>query len=204
MAAGLTGAIWAALMAAPGMLFAGAAIAGPFGFDLKSSVEPSRLYSFCEETDSGWFNYDCTTAPKPHPDMEFYLVSFVQGVGVCGVKGVGKDVLDNRFGDYTRSEVTRIANQVKLKYGSWSKRFDDIDSYNPLWDHPADWMMSILEEEKYYGYEWIFSKQRNGIEEIHVLASAINQGTGYVIVEFYTTLEDFCEKAIQRRWADVF
>ncbi|MCY4054654.1 MAG: hypothetical protein OXF67_02060, partial [Cyanobacteria bacterium MAG CAR4_bin_6] len=45
---GLTGAIRAALMAAPGMLFAGAAIAGPFGFDLKSSVEPSRLYSFCE------------------------------------------------------------------------------------------------------------------------------------------------------------
>ncbi|MCY4235987.1 MAG: hypothetical protein OXE74_06790 [Cyanobacteria bacterium MAG CAR2_bin_4] len=110
---GLTGAIRAALMAAPGMLFAGAAIAGPFGFDLKSSVEPSRLYSFCEEFDDNFFNFYCTTAPKPHPDMEFYYVSFVQSVGVCAVQGIGKDINDTRWGYETRYKTDIISNQIR-------------------------------------------------------------------------------------------
>ena len=206
-AAKLTGAIWAALVGSAGPLFAGAAAAGPFGFDLESSVEPSRLYSFCSEYD-GWvdslFNFGCITAPKPHPDMEFYRVSFVEGVGVCGVQGIGEDIYDTRWGHYTRIQVDRIANQIRLRYGSWSEKFDDIYSDDSLWDNSEDWMMSILEEERYYGYEWIFPKQSDDIKEISVFAKAINQDTGYVFVQFFTSLEDSCEKAIQRRWADVF
>ena len=67
LTAGVSGAIRAALVGA-GLLFAGAATAGPFGFDLKSSVEPSRAYGFCSERDDSlYFNFECTTAPKPHP-----------------------------------------------------------------------------------------------------------------------------------------
>jgi len=88
----VTRAIRAALMAAPGLLFAGAAAAaGPFGFDLKSSVEPSRLYSFCEENDNR-YNFICITAPKPHPDIDIYFIRFVKDVGVCEILGVIREV----------------------------------------------------------------------------------------------------------------
>ena len=208
---GIDRAIRAALMAAPGVLFAGAAIAGPFGFDLKSSVEPSRLYSFCSELNDevdgyndGRYNFICTTAPKSHPAMEFYQVSFVEGVGVCGIQGYGKDISDSRWGYHTKIQVDRIANQIKTKYGLWDEKLDDIYSRSPLYDDPEDFMMSILEEERYYGYEWILHKSINSIKEISVVAQATNQDTGWVFVEFLTSLENSCEKMIEQKQADVF
>ena len=113
-AAGLTGAIRAVLIAVPGLLFAGAATAGPFGFDLKSSVEPSRAYRFCSEGDGHW-NYKCTTAPKPHPEIDSYLVRFVKGVGVCGVRGAITNIYTDESGSHLRITTDSIANQIKLK-----------------------------------------------------------------------------------------
>ena len=68
----MTGILFAGMA---GFLCASAAMAGPFGFDLEDSRKPSGVYSFCEETGRGkFFNYECTTAPKAHPDMESYRV----------------------------------------------------------------------------------------------------------------------------------
>jgi len=192
----VTGAIRAALMAAPGVLFAGAAIAGPFGFDLKSSVEPSRLYSFCEEFDDNWFNYYCTTAPKSHSDIEIYYVRFVQDVGLCSMLDIGKDIHDTRWGYETREKTDTIANQIRLKYGPYNEKIDDIYPRSALHGDPEDWMMSVLEEERYYGYVWTFFRPKNDIKEIRIFAEATSKDTGYFIVNFDTYLEDSCDKEL--------
>lgn len=197
MIGGMIGTLFAGM---PGLLFAGAAMAGPFGFNLEDSRKPSEAYRFCEEINGVFFNFGCTTAPKPHPDMEYYHVGFVEGVGVCRVRGVGKDIRDSRWGDWIRSQVDKIANQVKLKYGSWSEKYDDIDAYSATWYNPEDWMMSILEDERYYGYLWELQKPRYGIKSIYVYAGARDVSTGYVDVQFETELQSSCKVT----GADVF
>ena len=196
---GLTGAIRAALMAAPGMLFAGAAIAGPFGFDLKSSVEPSRLYSFCEEGDA-LLNYTCTTAPKPHPDIDTYLIRFVKDVGVCRIRGAITEVYTDESGSNLRFTTDRIADQVSLKYGPWSAKIDEVDGY----DSPSLWMHSLREGRRYYAYLWFPSNlsaaHRNSIAtHIEVFSAASDlpllRNSGVVLIDFYTPLEDACDKA---------
>ncbi len=198
----MTGIVFAGMA---GLLCTSAAMAGPFGFDLEDSRKPSEVYSFCEETARGkFFNYGCTTAPKAHPDMEYYRVSFVEGVGVCGIKGIGKDIPDSRRGYNTRSNTDKIANQIKLKYGPWSEA-DDYLLSSSIWDEPRYWMMSVNQGDRYYDYTWdLKDRSINGIDTIYVAAEAIKTDTGYVIVEFLTPLEDICDQAINEIGADVF
>ena len=153
-----TGVIGAVLMEVPGLLFAGAATAGPFGFDLKSSVEPSRLYSFCEEGD-GYFQYLCTIAPKPHPDIDTYLIRFAKGVGVCNIRGVITDVYTDESGYGLSAKTDRIANQDSLKYGPWSRKIDEVESY----DSPSQWMHSLRKGLRIYGYNWDSSDLSAGL-----------------------------------------
>ncbi|MXW41341.1 MAG: hypothetical protein F4Z75_09445 [Synechococcus sp. SB0668_bin_15] len=200
-AAGLTGALWAALIGGAGALFAGAATAGPFGFDLESSVEPSRLYSFCSEGDGHW-NYLCTTAPKPHPEMDTYLVRFVKNVGICGVRGVITDIYTDRSGSHLRSQTDSIANQIKIKYGQYSFKIDELEGRS--FDSPSLWMYSLSEGLRDYYYYWNLSDlpaaHRSSINSIIVNATAFSISEGYLLVDFYTPLEDSCEKAM----SDVF
>ena len=200
--AGLTGAIWATLIGSAGLLFAGAAIAGPFGFDLKSSVEPSRAYRLCSKGDGSW-NYECITAPKPHPEMDFYLVRFVKDVGVCGVRGVSMDIPDDGSGSNLRGHADYIANQLKHKYGQWSDKVDWLDN-DSVFDELPYWMFSLSRGERYYGYRWSSTdlpiEHRSSIDEIVLWTVAENKSAGWFVVEFTTPLEDACEKAM----SDVF
>ena len=54
--------------------------------------------------------------------MKFYRIGFVEGIGICGIKGYGKFISDNRRGKLTKSKPDEIANQVKSKYGIWTKK----------------------------------------------------------------------------------
>jgi len=182
-------------MAAPGLLFAGAAAAaGPFGFDLKSSVEPSRLYSFCEEND-GYYNFICITAPKPHPDIDIYFIRFVKDVGVCQIVGVIREVYTDDSGSNLRARTDHIADQVSLKYGPWSAKGDKIEGY----DEPSLWMYSLREGRRLYAYRWdssdLSTAHRSSIDSIVVQARAFDRNEGFVQIYFDTPLEDACDKA---------
>ncbi|WP_152535131.1 hypothetical protein [Candidatus Synechococcus spongiarum] len=184
-------------MAAPGVLFAGAAIAGPFGFDLKSSVEPSRLYSFCEEGDGGHWNYECTTAPKPHPDMDTYLLHFVKGVGVCGVRSAITDIYTDSSGSILRNKTDSIANQIKLKYGQWSIKIDELEGNS--FDSPLFWTYSLSEGLRDYDYYWgssgLSAAHRSSIDRILVMTEAFSSSEGLILIDFYTPLTSLPLKA---------
>ena len=200
-AAGLTRAVWAALIGSARLLCASAATAGPFGFDLESSVEPSKAYSFCSEVD-GSSNYKCTTAPSPHPEIDLYFVRFVRGVGVCGVRGAITDIYTDGGGSSLRVKTDGIANQIKLKYGQYSIKVDKSKSRSS--DQPSLWMYSLSEGLRDYYYYWdssdLSAAHRSSIDGIAVNAGAFNSNEGYLLVDFRTPLEDACEKAM----SDVF
>ena len=179
------------------------ALAGPFGFDTTSKQNPADVYSYCEDDGSGFFNVECTNAPKPHPDMKFYLVSFVEGLGVCGIKGISNDISDSNTGYTTQGDTDAIANQIKIKYGSWTNKEDFLLS-SSIWDESRDWMMSLIKKDRLYAYVWDLNRPVNGIGSISVGAKALHTDTGYVVAEFLTPDYEKCETAKQNSAADSF
>lgn len=174
------------------VLSASPVLAGPFGFDTSSKRNPADVYSYCKEDSANFFNIKCTFAPKPHPDMKFYRIGFVEGIGVCGIKGYGKFISDNRRGKLTKSKTDEIVNQVKSKYGTWTKKIDRISPKSTM--QPDDWIYSLT-KYRTYAYVWGFKNHFNGIKYILVSAGAIDLTTAYVHVEFQTPLHDKCSKA---------
>lgn len=65
-------------------------------------------------------------------------------------------------------------------------------------------MMSIIQEDRCYGYTWNLSRPINRINSIYLAAKARNENTGYVVAEFYPPLEDICDQTINQAGTDVF
>lgn len=186
-----------------GFLFTSTALAGPFGFNLKDSRKPAEAYRSCEKVDGTIFNFACTTAPKPHPAMEVYLIRFIEDVGICRVRGATSDILDDGSGRSLRLLTDRIADQIKRKYGEWGYQFDEIDD-SSIFSGLTYWMYSLERGERSYGYAWfsrdLSTEHRNSIDHISLEARALNSNTGFIMVNFTTPLENACEKSL----SDVF
>lgn len=166
---------------------------GPFGFDIGSDLSS---YENCEKMKKLGM-YNCSSAKKPHPDMEGYLVQYFDGVGICWVKGIGKDISDNGLGLSTKALTDKIKNQVTKVYGKHTNDFDFL-TYGSIWDELDDWMMGLVQKERHYSFFWSIEdgyQPVKRVEQIMVAAKATSKNTGYVVVEFSGDNEDLCDGA---------
>lgn len=177
-----------ALISLPFVLYFSGASAGPFGYDF-DTFTPSAYGCGGQR---GTF-YRCDNAPKPHPDMEYYIVQYAEGVGLCMIKGVSNNIRDTVYGDETRNKTDEIHNQLKIKYGS-GKKLDFLRS-GSIWDEPRDWMMGLTKEERAYAYLWDLPNPIDGVSEIGLMARAARSDQGYIAVEFHSANTDACDEA---------
>ena len=169
-------------------------MAEPFGFDTTSKRNPAAVYSYCVDIGEDHYYYkkfECTSAPKPHPDMEFYSISFNKSIGICIIEGYSDVISDNRRGEFIKSKTDDIANQIKIKYGEWTRK-NDIFSSDSLWGNPQNWLYSMLQGYRHYSYQWELIRPTYGIDSIYVWAKALDVDKGYVLIQFDTTLYDKC------------
>ncbi len=83
----------------------------PFGFE--TNKHPLE-YEYCKK-EPGLFRghgYKCSSAPRPHPDLEVYKLQFVEDVGVCVIVGSYEGWFLN-VGNFVGNFKSQIAN----KYG---------------------------------------------------------------------------------------
>ena len=91
--------------------------ANPFGFEMtKHPLE----YEFCKK-EPGFYRghaYSCNPAPRPHPDLEWYSLQFVKGIGLCrlhtGAKNFRPDLAFN-------NALEILKDQIAKKYGPPTK-----------------------------------------------------------------------------------
>ncbi len=175
---------------------------GPFGFDIATDI---NNYSSCTASDSPGM-YRCSTASKPHPDMEYYMVQAFPSTGICWIKGVGKDIDDSGAGLRTKGAADRISAQIESVYGS-ERKLTDFLQYESIWDEFDDWMMGLVRNERYYMYVWQsetgFNPLKN-VEQIYVAANALSGNVGYVVVEFYGINNDDCDDLANKAGAEAF
>ena len=166
---------------------------GPFGFDIGADLSS---YRNCDKTQTLGI-YECRSPEKPHPDMEAYLVQYFDGIGICWVKGIGKDIRDNGLGLSVKAATDKIKSQVAKVYGKPTDTFDFL-SYGSIWDELDDWMMGLARKERFYSYAWSADdgfKKVKRVESIFVTARASSSDTGYVVVEFGGDNEGLCDEA---------
>ena len=99
----------------------------PFGFE--TNKHPLE-YEYCKK-EPGIFRghgYRCSSAPRPHPDLEWYALQFVEDVGLCLINGIGRAfIADPIIGDFLPAKQStmdnpgnfeRVYRQIVKKYGS--------------------------------------------------------------------------------------
>lgn len=95
-----------------GSLNAWAESENPFGFE--TNKHPLE-YDYCKK-EPGLFRghgYKCSSAPRPHPDLEEYALQFVEDVGVCGIEAYLDDVPLRAI----EKRIELFKNQIAKKYG---------------------------------------------------------------------------------------
>ena len=173
------------------------AFCGPFGLDFKNF---SLAESGCADQKGSF--YTCKSVPKPHPDIELYVIQYVEGVGLCMIKGISRDISDSIYGDNIRRKTDEIYDQLTTKYGKGEK----LDFLRPgsIWDEPEDWMMGIIKDERTYAVLWQLSSPVEEVSEIVLAAQATSRDSGYFIVEFYNSNSAQCDSVQSEKAAESF
>ena len=178
----------------------------PFGFDIFSLDYPEDNYDYCEsvESDDEFLHYKCTSAPKHHPDMESFEIKFVENVGICSISGIGYDIRDNSgYGTKVKAETDKLADQIKLKYGKRLKKEDYMTTTVGQYDHPRYWLGHVSENIRIYSYSWELDENPE-VSKILVRTRALNSKTGYVTIDFTTSLYDKCLETIEESGSSFF
>ena len=74
---------------------------------------------------------DVTTAPKPHPVFESYVLTFSADKGLLAVSALGKDVPTNVFGEEVHSQFLELRAALSKIYGDPSL----TAGRGPGWEH---------------------------------------------------------------------
>ena len=170
-------------------------IEGPFGFELNNLSKPSDIYEYCKgPSETGFSGYDCTSAPKPHPDMTTYLLEYSENMGICGIYASTGNISDTGKGIKTKSMADKLTNQISLKYSSKIAKADKIKS-GSKYAGPENWLKSIKEGDRVYERSWSFYPTY-GISTIYLGTRALDATTGYVAVGLYIPNIEKCRRFI--------
>ena len=84
----------------------------PFGFETHKHPREYGCGLMADDLFRG-YGYDCKVAPRDHPDMSYYTVQYVSGVGACMIEGTASKI---PFDDFA-GLVTKFRKQIEGKYG---------------------------------------------------------------------------------------
>jgi hypothetical protein len=164
---------------------------GPFGYKMGQSVGDIEGAQELEPN-----LYEVKSPPKPHPDFEAVVLEAFPGPGVCTIRGIGRDLVNDGTGLDIRQKVDALAEALEGKYGK--PRKIDVCSGDDITCREDFWMMFLGNGRRAYGYSWDSQNpamEAAGISSIAVGAQAADISTSYPILEFYSADADKCQAA---------
>lgn len=169
------------------------AFSGPFGLEMGMTVK--ELGSGFSEEQPGL--YLSSTVPNPHSAFEAYVAKVGPKTGLCWIKAIGKDINANSYGTSLKSAFDDMRSRLSNTYGG-SELFDVLLP-GALWDDPDEYMMSLVQGERFLMASWDDSTDANlpeNMTDLSLLASATNRSTGYLAIEYTFVNEAECEANI--------
>lgn len=173
-------------------------MAGPFGFDTKSLINPANKYFYCSSISLPAFNVGCANAPNPSPYIQFYYLSFLEDIGICSIT-----VLTENHYKWEDLKITldNLANLIKSKYGKWNRKTESF----PIWTGSSERLKLLGKNQGEYSYVWNLNKPINGIKIIKAFAF-VNpvQNIANINIWYYTPAYDRCQEFIKKSGAISF
>lgn len=163
---------------------------GPFGIAMGQDVEGLNLI----EIDNPTYRR-VADIPLAHPEFEGVLVRAYPDVGVCEIKGVGRDNIGDGSGAQVRAQVDNLASALETKYGKPKKI--DICAGGEIACENQFWMMSLLNGERHYGYQWQKTDdlKKANLDYVLVHAGASSIADTWTGIEYGSADTDACKAA---------
>ncbi len=156
-----------------------AADENPFGF--KTQTHPLE-YKYCKRVNVDSFNsqfwYECSSAPRMHPDVKNILLKHVEDVGLCAMLVGSYSIGDN-------ISVDTFKDQITAKYGPHTGRTEaDPKAYAEAG-----------------GYTWLKSEGFAGLGDVEAITlyKGYREGAYRVVVTFRFALYDRCDEVVEQR-----
>ena len=126
-----------------------------------------------------------TTAPRPHPAFEEYLLIFSPENGLLKIAAFGRDISTNGFGSEVRDAFAEIRDALDKTYGA-GEIHNFLES-GSIWNEDRDWMAGLLKKERVLTAYWdvalkgaVPSKLPNHITAMALTANALSTDKGYL------------------------
>ena len=130
------------------ILFAQAAIAGPFGLNMGMTIK--QIDANAKQVEPGIFI--TTEVPKPHSGFETYAVKVGSTSGLCWIKAIGKDVSTSVYGFELKLEFKEMEQKLTKAYGKGEET--DLLMPGSIWSEPKDFMAAMAKKERFLMTIW--------------------------------------------------
>lgn len=172
----------------------------PFGIQMGAPKQTLKIES---ELADGMVKL--ASVPKPHPDMERYIVQVTPQAGVCWVKGMGKSLSTSAYGDGVRATFTDLKTQLEGVYGP-ATVIDRLAS-GSIWHEPNEFTMGMLKKERFLVAAWgskTGAPIAPGVQMIGLTMNVLSRDSFYASVEYYGTNTERCEAEVNGLKANAF
>ena len=172
-----------------------AAQAGPFGFNTTSMENPKDKYEYCDDYKINTRFVSCTNAPKPHPDIDYYIIYFSKDIGICSIEGITKYVIDLENDAEIVLKIDELTDYFRAKYKGGELLTIGSNDYMVETRGPSG-------DGDFRGYEWrMYNNPIDGIVKISIiiLKDYENENRGPIRVNFDTISYPHCVAALHRR-----
>lgn len=156
---------------------------GPFGLEAgMTKEEVIRLLgpNAIEETDGPIITF--RKAPKPHPDFDFYMLTFSPKSGLVKITAAGKTIVTDGAGTQVQSAFKEIEQALIPLYGL--PEIIEWVSPDTIWKEPRYWMMSLLKKDRKQEDFWLHRELPHKITGIALEAFAQSSEKGFLLLEY--------------------
>ena len=165
------------------LLAAASCWAGPFGFEYgMSKADVIKLVGRKAVLKEDGDRLLLSTAPKPHPSFESYLLVISPDKGLLKIVAMTPAIQSNDFGDEIKSKYDEVQKGLTSVYGNGDA--EDFLQEGSDWTDAKYWMEGLFHEERTLSTIWIFKPVRDHIGAIQVKATAQSIEEGRILLTY--------------------
>lgn len=142
-------------------IYTSIAFAGPFGIEMGMTLAQIRRISKTIPEPVGDNKY-YITPPKTNDMFEKYLVHIDPDYGVCWLKGIGKDIYTNGYGERLKSTFENLVESIRGTYGKELIRTDELKD-GSIWGEQEHFMYALERGDRKLYAAWTKLDENSGI-----------------------------------------
>lgn len=155
-------------------------LAQVFGIEAGQKIESLDII---DDIGDGLYSVEVPTPVSKY--FEEYVVLATPKAGVCMVRGIGKTIYNDAYGEKLRRDFSELRKLLERNYGN-----SELVSFlknGALWDEPREWTMALRQGERIHQAEWdneVGSTFAVDMEDIILSAKALSSDSSWIALQY--------------------